>query len=76
MRVMTFDEALYEAHNKGYYVSYANDCQYPCLIVRVGNGVKQIDRMIEQYDLVNEHNVAHMIKDMIAELEKPHVEGN
>lgn len=73
---MTFDEALYEAHNKGYYVSYTNDCQYPCLIIRVGNERKQIDRMIGQYDLVNESNVVHIIMEMIAELEKPHVETN
>lgn len=71
-----FDEAIQKVRDAGYSIHYSNDCQYPCLVIRIFNDEKQIERMINHRFLSDESRIAKIVLEMLDELEKENVEAN
>ncbi len=71
-----FDEAIQKVRDAGYAICYSNDCAYPCLKVRVFNGEKSRERMIDHRELSDEDNIAKVVLEMLDELESEDVETN
>ena len=66
---MMFDDYLDSVLNRGYGVSFTNDCHYGLMTIRVYNPDGEVSRNC-QYDILSdERKVVDLVEEMIKELE-------